>query len=199
MSPCESVVQDGMRIFWDAGIPTDDGVVLSADIFVPAVEGHYPVLLSYGPYTKGLSFHEGYPSAWQRMVELHPDVVTGSSGKYQSWEVGDPEKWVPDGYVCVRVDSRGAGRSPGVVDPFSPRETRLYECVEWAGVQDWSNGRAGLAGISYYAINQWQVAALQPPHLAAICPWEGALDWYRDSARHGAYCRRSGKTGTICK
>jgi hypothetical protein len=43
----------------------------------------------------------------------------------------------------------------------------------------------GLAGISYYAMNQYQVAALQPPHLAAICPWEGAADWYRDFARHG--------------
>jgi predicted acyl esterase len=34
-------------------------------------------------------------------------------------------------------------------------------------------------------MNQYQVAALQPPHLAAICPWEGAADWYRDFARHG--------------
>jgi predicted acyl esterase len=93
---------------------------------------------------------------------------------------------VPDGYVCVRVDSRGAGRSPGFLDPFSPRETRdLYDCIEWAGTQPWSNGRVGLAGISYYAINQWHVAALEPPHLAAICPWEGAADWYRDMTRHG--------------
>ena len=32
----------------------------------------------------------------------------------------------------------------------------------------------GLNGISYYAINQWQVAALQPPNLRAMCVWEGA-------------------------
>ena len=43
----------------------------------------------------------------------------------------------------------------------------------------------GLLGISYYAVNQWQVAALQPPHLAAICPFEGYSDFYRDSSRHG--------------
>ena len=42
-----------------------------------------------------------------------------------------------------------------------------------------------MAGISYYAINQWQVAGLQPPHLAAICIWEGAGDWYRDKNHHG--------------
>jgi predicted acyl esterase len=93
---------------------------------------------------------------------------------------------VPDGYVCVRVDSRGAGRSPGYIDHFSPRETRdFYECIEWAGVQPWSNGKVGLNGISYYGINQWHVASLQPPHLAAMCIWEGAADWYRDMTHHG--------------
>ena len=77
----------------------------------------------------------------------------------QNWEVVDPEKWVPDGYACVRVDSRGAGRSPGVLEPFSPRETRdFYECIEWAGGQPWSTGKVGLNGISYYAMNQWHVA-----------------------------------------
>jgi putative CocE/NonD family hydrolase len=72
------------------------------------------------------------------------------------------------------------------MDLFSPRETRdYYTCIEWAGTQPWSNGKVGLAGISYYAINQWQVAALRPPHLAAICPWEGAADHYRDWSYHG--------------
>ena len=93
---------------------------------------------------------------------------------------------MPEGYVCVRVDSRGAGRSPGFIDPFSPRETRdFYECIEWAGVQPWSNGKVGLNGISYYGINQWHVATLQPPHLAAMCIWEGSADWYRDMTHHG--------------
>jgi len=164
----------------------DDGLVLRADLFRPPAEGRYPVILSYGPYAKGLAFHEGYPSAWERMAEKHPDVTAGSSNKYQNWEVVDPEKWVPDGYACVRVDSRGAGRSPGYIDHFSPRETKdFYECIEWAGVQPWSNGKVGLNGISYYGINQWHVASLQPPHLAAMCVWEGAADWYRDMTHHG--------------
>lgn len=175
-----------MRIEWDVPIEMDDGLVLRADVYSPPEQGRYPVLLSYGPYAKGLPFQEGYPSAWQRMAEEHPDVAANSSNKYQSWEVVDPEKWVPHGYVCVRVDSRGTGRSPGYIDHFSPRETRdFYDCIEWAGTQPWSNGKVGLAGISYYAINQWHVAAMQPPHLAAICPWEGAADWYRDMTHHG--------------
>ena len=177
---------DGMRVDWDVPIPMDDGVILRADVFAPAEPGRYATLLSYGPYAKGLAFQDGYPSAWERMIADHPDVERGSSNRYQNWEVVDPEKWVPDGYVCVRVDSRGAGCSPGFIDHFSPRETRDFrDCIEWAAGQVWSNGRIGLNGISYYGINQWHVASLQPPHLAAMCVWEGAADWYRDMTHHG--------------
>jgi hypothetical protein len=175
-----------MVIDWDLPITMDDGIVLRADVFRPIAPGHYPVIASYGPYAKWLAFQDGYPTAWEIMIREHPDVAAGSTNKYQSWEVVDPEKWVPDGYVVVRVDSRGAGRSPGFIDHFSPRETQdLYNTIEWAAAQPWSNGKVGLAGISYYAINQWQVAGLQPPHLAAICVWEGAGDWYRNKNHHG--------------
>ena len=93
---------------------------------------------------------------------------------------------MPDGYAIVRVDSRGAGRSPGYLDVWSPREAKdLYECVEWAGTQPWCNGKVGINGISYYAMNQWHVAPLRPPHLAALCIWEGSSDYYRELARHG--------------
>jgi predicted acyl esterase len=100
--------------------------------------------------------------------------------------VVDPEKWVPDGYACVRVDSRGCGRSPGYVELWSAREAKDFaQCIEWGGKQPWSNGKVGLNGISYYAMNQWQVASLNPKHLAAICIWEGAADFYRDVSHHG--------------
>ena len=166
-------VRDGMRIDWDAPIAMDDRVVLRADVFRPLGEGKYPVILSYGPYAKGLSFQEGYKSNWARLTKAAPEVLQGSSNKYQNWELVDPEKWVPDGYACVRVDSRGAGRSPGLLDVWSPREAQdLYDCIEWAGTQSWSNGKVGINGISYYAMNQWQVAPLKPPYLAAMCIWE---------------------------
>jgi predicted acyl esterase len=175
-----------MRSDWDVPIEISDGTVLRADVFRPGDDGRYPVLLTHGPYGKGLAFQDGFAGMWQVIEAKYPEVLRGSSNRYQNWEAVDPEKWVPDGYVCVRVDSRGAGRSPGYLDPLSARETRdFYECVEWAGTQPWSNGKVGLLGISYYAMNQWQVAALRPPHLAAICPWEGASDFYRDVSRHG--------------
>jgi uncharacterized protein len=121
------------------------------------------------------SFQEGYKGNWARLTKAAPEVLEGSSNKYQNWELVDPEKWVPDGYACVRVDSRGAGGSPGILDVWSPRETQdLYQCIEWAGTQPWSNGKVGINGISYYAMNQWNVGALKPPHLAAMCIWEGS-------------------------
>ena len=185
-SQTRSELRDGMRIDWDVPITMDDDLVLRADVYRPDDGGRYPVLLSYGPYAKGLAFQEGYPSAWNRMATEHPDVVEGSTNKYQNWEVCDPEKWVPDGYVCLRVDARGCGRSPGYIDHFSPRETQdLYDCIEWAAAQPWSDGKIGLSGVSYYAMNQWAVATRQPPHLVAMIPWEGAAEWYRDSTHHG--------------
>jgi uncharacterized protein len=186
--PTAAVTQElhGMLVEWDVPIVMDDGNVLRADVFRPVEDGAYPVIMSYGPYAKGLPFQQGYPTAWERMVAEHPDVAAGSSNDFQNWEVVDPEKWVPHGYVCVRVDSRGCGRSPGYIAHFSARETQDYhDCVEWAAEQPWSNGRIGLTGISYYAMNQWQVAATQPPHLAAICIWEGASDCYRELTHHG--------------
>ena len=179
-------IRDGMAIDWDVPIELEEGLVLRCDVYRPIEDGKYPVLISYGPYGKYLAFQDGYVSAWDRMAENHPDVTAGSTNKYQSWEVADPEKWVPHDYVIVRVDSRGCGRSPGYVEVWSPTEAQdLYECIEWAATQSWSNGKIGISGISYYAMNQWQVASLNPPHLSAMCSWEGAADFYRDASHHG--------------
>ncbi|QUN32722.1 CocE/NonD family hydrolase (plasmid) [Cupriavidus sp. KK10] len=175
-----------MQIDWDVEIPMDDGLVVRADVFRPKEEGRYPVLMSYGPYAKGLPFQVGFPAQWQSLTTKHPEILKGSSSKYANWETADPERWVPLGYICIRVDSRGAGRSPGVIDCFSPREAQdFYDCIEWAAKQPWSNGKIGLAGVSYYGATQWLVAAKRPPHLAAICPFEGFSDYYRDACRHG--------------
>lgn len=190
-----SDIRDGMRIDWDVPIPMDDGIEMRADIYRPVEEGRYPAIITYGPYGKGLVFEDLYADQWNRMVETHPEVPAGSTNKYQNWEVVDPEKWVPDGYVVIRVDSRGAGRSPGLLDIWSAREAKdFHDCIEWSAEQSWSNGKVGINGISYYAMNQWQVAALQPPHLTAMCAWEGAADFYRDLSHHGGILCTFGRT-----
>lgn len=178
--------RDGMIVEWDVPIDMDDGVVLRADVFRPSDDDRYPVILSYGAFGKGLAFQEGNPSAWGRMTGGYPETAQGTSNKYANWEVVDPEKWVPDGYICIRVDARGSGRSPGYLDPWSKGEAiDIHDCVEWAAIQPWSSGKIGMNGISYYAINQWHVASLAPPHLAACCIWEGSQDFYREQIRHG--------------
>src|SRR5262245_2796691 len=179
-------IRHGMRITWHQPIVMDDGIVLRADVYRPIADGRCPVILSHGIYAKGLAYQEGYPMQWKKMVADHPEILEGSTNKYQAWEVTDPERWVVHGYAVVRVDSRGSGWSPGYMDPLCPREDDdLYQCIEWAGTQPWSNGKIGMLGISYYAINQWRVATRQPPHLAAIIPWEGFNDFYRDPSYHG--------------
>lgn len=181
-----SEIRDGMHIDWNVPIQMDDGIVLRGDVYRPLEDGRFPVIMTYGPYGKNLPFQKGYAQQWEALARDHPEAVAGSTNQHQAWETVDPEKWVPDGYVVIRVDSRGAGASPGVLDVHSPRETQdLYACIEWAASQPWNNGKVGLCGISYYAMNQWRVAALRPPHLAAMIPWEGAGDRYREATYHG--------------
>src|SRR5258708_15886676 len=94
-----SELRDGMRIDWDVPIPMDDGLVLRADVYRPTAPGRHPVLLSYGPYAKGLAFQDGYPSAWQRMVAEHPDVAYGSTNPHHTCELSHPDTRVPRLYL----------------------------------------------------------------------------------------------------
>lgn len=175
-----------MIIERDVPIPMDDGVQLRADIYRPETSDPVPVIMTMGPYGKGVKYQDHYKPSWDWMTQAHPDLLPGSQRRWLAWETVDPEIWVSWGYAVVRVNSRGAGRSPGYLDILSPRETLDYfHAIEWAGTREWSTGKVGLNGISYYAINQWHVAALQPPHLTAMIPWEGAADCYRDFFRHG--------------
>jgi uncharacterized protein len=176
----------GMRIAWNLAIPMSDGTTLRADLFLPATEGGYPTIASMGCYAKGLKFQDAYKGQWDRMVADFPEIKEGSSGKYQTWELADPEQFVPHGYAVLRIDSRGSGWSEGVHHVWSAQEVQDYaECIEWAAGQAWSSGDVGLLGISYYAANQWLAAAQQPPHLKAIVPWEGTSNHYRELYYHG--------------
>lgn len=161
----------------DVAVPVRDGTVLRADVFRPAADGRHPVIMTHGPYGKDIHFEDFNARAY---------ALVDERGPYMNWETVNPEWWVPRGYAVVRVDQRGTGRSPGRMALFDPQEFEdFHDAIEWAGVQEWSTGKVGLLGISYYAIGQWHVAALNPPHLAAIVPWEGAVDLHRDWARHG--------------
>jgi len=168
----------------DAEIPMRDGARLCANIYRPDGAGQFPVLMTFGPYGKDVPLREFMQEAWDRLNETYPEILAASSCKHLVFERPDPEVWVPHGYVVIAVDSRGAGKSPGRLDPNSPAEFRdFYDAIEWAAAQPWSSGKVGLLGISYYAAGQWFVAAMRPPHLAAMLPWQGTYDFYRDRTR----------------
>jgi len=173
-----------MIVEQDIGIPMRDGAVLRANFYHPKAEGKFPVLMSFGPYGKDVALKEFMTEAWDTLEKFYPEIQQASSCKHLVFETADPECFVPDGFVVIKVDSRGAGKSPGRLSPNSPEEFRdFYDAIEWAGVQNWSNGKVGLLGISYYAAGQWSVAAMKPPHLAAMLPWQGTYDFYRDRTR----------------
>lgn len=175
-----------MRLDKDVAVPVRDGAQLRANVFRPHAPGRYPVLMSFGPYGKDVHLSQFMPEAWEALKRRHPEILAASSCKYLVFETLDPEVWVPHGYAVVKVDSRGAGKSPGFLDPNSPAEFRDFnDAIGWAGTQPWSSGKVGLLGISYYAAGQWMIAAMRPPHLAAILPWQGASDFYRDRTRQG--------------
>ncbi|KAF7923365.1 hypothetical protein EAE99_007062 [Botrytis elliptica] len=114
--------------------------------------------------------------------EVNPE----HKSEYSAWETPDPVFWTSKGYVVVRADERGLGQSPGLLDTMSRGTSEcFFDVVEWASEQPWSSGKVGLLGISYYAGSQWRVAARRPKGLAAIIPWEGMTDYYRDRCRHG--------------
>ncbi len=170
----------------DVAVPMRDGALLRANVFRPDAAGKFPVLMTLGPYGKDVHLSQFMPEAWEALQRRHPEILEASSCKYLVFETPDPEMWTPEGYVVLKVDSRGAGKSPGRLDVNSPAEFRdFHDAIEWAAAQPWSNGKVGLLGISYYAAGQWMIAAQRPRHLAAILPWQGTYDFYRDRTRQG--------------
>jgi predicted acyl esterase len=171
----------GVQFDRDVPVAMRDGVHLMANVFRPAAPGRYPVVLSVSPYGKDL-LPEDY--GLFRALGMDPGPIHTSD--YAAFEAPDPGFWVPRGYAVVHADVRGMWNSEGHGTWLSPRDAEDYfDLIEWAAAQPWSTGRVGLSGVSYLAMAQWAVAALQPPHLAAIMPWEGVSDMYRELAFHG--------------
>ncbi len=171
--------QDGMIIERDVIVPTRCGHHLYVDLFRPANAGKVPPLVVWTPYGK----HDPAP-----LATIYP--ASGVQAEWQSdltiFEAPDPVYWTGQGYAVVIADTLGTWYSDANASFFSPQEARAhYDLIEWAGVQEWSNGKVGLSGVSYLASSQWKVAALRPPYLAAINPWEGWSDTYNEIVRHG--------------
>lgn len=159
-----------------------DGTILRANVYLPADGGRVPAILCAHPYGKDdlpRRTRHGYRVNPQFRMLRQTDAIRISDET--SWEAPDPDWWVPHGFAVVNLDVRGAGHSDGVGALLSDAEAEdIYDAIEWIARQDWCTGPVGMLGVSYLAISQYKVAALRPPHLAAIVPWEGFTDAYRD-------------------
>jgi putative CocE/NonD family hydrolase len=166
----------------DVEVPTRDGTILRANVFRPPGQIGRPVVLSAHPYGKDqlpTRRHGRWTFSPQYRVLRQAAPVRFSA--LTSWEAPDPAWWVAQGFVVVNVDLRGCGTSDGIGRLLSEQEAEdTYDIIEWAARQPWSDGRVVMAGVSYLAITQYAAAALQPPSLKAIVPWEGFTDAYRD-------------------
>src|SRR5258707_1380010 len=147
-------MQMDQKITVDFDVPAQmrDGTVLRANIYRPAGEGRWPVLLTRLPYGK--------------------DLPLGSA-------VLDPRTVARRGYVAIVQDTRGCGTSEGQWYPFRSEADDGMDTIAWAAGLPFSDGQVGMYGASYFGYTQWAAAVRQPPALKAMVPfitWADALD-----------------------
>ena len=177
-----SEVVDGMLVERDVAVRLRDGVTIYTDIFRPDGATDVPAIVAWSPYGKrggtGTLILDDLPGR----AGVPPEAVSGLA----KFEAPDPMYWCRHGYAVVNPDIRGVYRSEGEARFWGTSEGRDgYDLVEWLAGRGWCNGRVGLSGNSWLAIAQWFIAAERPPHLAAIAPWEGFSDFYRQSLFRG--------------
>jgi predicted acyl esterase len=103
--------------------------------------------------------------------------------KWTGFEAPDPLFWTRAGFVVMQADVRGMHKSGGPAGVLTDQDAQdYYDLIEWAARQPWSSGAVGLVGVSYLCMSQWRVAALRPPSLRAMIPWEGVTDLLREFA-----------------
>jgi uncharacterized protein len=165
-------VEDGIIYERDVAVPMRDGTIIYTDIYRPEGASNLPAIVAWSPYGKRAAY-AGMPI---------PGVPPGTVSPMAKWEGPDPAYWCRYGYAVINPDARGSGNSQGDIAFFCTQEGKDgHDLIEWIAARDWCNGKVALSGNSWLAIAQWFIAAEKPVHLAAITPWEGFDDYYRDS------------------
>ncbi|WP_250324575.1 CocE/NonD family hydrolase [Williamsia sp. CHRR-6] len=188
---------------WDVPIRMSDGVVLRANVYRPAdaagrpINTPMPALLNLTPYTKLasalLDLALNVPVLSQAVINLLNainfagtpisgiddlrNVITNGAASVFTTD----QKLIRNGYTQIVVDVRGTGYSQGTWDVLADREQQdTIEVLDWIRGQKWANGRMGMFGASYSAINQLQAASRNPRGLQALFPVVPGGDIARD-------------------
>lgn len=168
----------------DVPVVLRDGTVIYTDVFRPLGQGRHPAIVSWSPYGKQVG------GQWLDDMPERFGVKLEQTTELMKWEGVDPGYWVAQGYAVLHPDIRGAYRSGGNLVLWGGQLAEDgYDFIEWAAARDWCNGKLGMAGNSFLTVSQWFIAALRPPHLAAIAPWEGVSDLMRDDFLRGGVPR----------
>ncbi|MBP0456432.1 CocE/NonD family hydrolase [Streptomyces montanisoli] len=181
ISPPFKPLADDIVFDKDVPVTLRDGVTIHVDVFRPAGTERVPVIVAWSPYGKGQGTSASVMGIFG-MVGLDNGIVSG----LEKFEGPDPAYWCAHGYAICNPDIRGVADSEGDSVLWDRQEGEdCHDLIEWLGVQDWCSGKVAMSGTSYLAVSQWFTAAEQPPHLAAINPWEGVSDVYRDLVMRG--------------
>ena len=179
----------GILRFKDVKIPLKNGLHVYADVFRPAKDGQFPVIMNCGPYGRAFYHHSIADDAdFAAHEEMEERYFHGNpEGQvFENHETANTVDWVPHDYVLVRVDGPGSGKNPGTLAPFGIETAEAFrDAIDWAGVQSWCNGNVGLWGMSYYAMSQHAAASLQPRHLKAMIAIGTDVDLYDEVAYTG--------------
>ncbi len=165
----------------DIAVTLRDGVTIYVDVLRPAGAEKVPVIVAWSPYGKGQGTSRSVMGVFG-LVGLDNGIVSG----LEKFEGPDPAYWCAQGYAICNPDIRGVANSEGDSVLWDRQEGQdCHDLIEWLALQDWCTGKVAMSGTSYLAVAQWFTAAEQPEHLAAINPWEGVSDVYRDLALRG--------------
>jgi putative CocE/NonD family hydrolase len=179
----------GIQRFKDVKIALQNGLYVYADVFRPAKEGKFPVIMNCGPYGRAFYHHSIADDAdFDAHEEMEERYFHGNpEGQvFENHETANTVDWVPHDYVLVRVDGPGSGKNPGTLAPFGIETAEAFrDAIDWAGEQAWSNGNVGLWGMSYYAMSQHAAASLEPRHLKAMIAIGTDVDLYDEVAYTG--------------
>lgn len=160
----------------DTAVRLRDGTTIYTDVFRPTGDGPFPVIVAWSPYGKTSGTAPRY-----EMLRDFVGVGKSQLSGLMKWEAPDPAFWCAQGYAVCNPDARGAYNSEGDIQFFGEQEGRdACDLIEWLAEQPWCTGKVGMAGNSWLGVAQWFAAAEQPPHLAAIAPWEAFSDIYRE-------------------
>lgn len=178
-----ALAEAGVIFDRDVFVPMRDGTRLCANLFRPADGERVPTIMSVTPYGKDkLPDRIGNFFMWLAGVRFGDIDIS----RYTGFEAPDPLYWVRNGYAVMQSDVRGMHKSEGHAGVLNAQDAEDYhDLIEWASAQPWCDGGVALSGVSYLAMSQWRVAALRPPHLKAIVPWEGVSDLYREFVFQG--------------